>query len=43
MIFDVFVSHRHADTDSVRPVVQALRDSGLNVWIDEMRFTHPSG
>lgn len=34
-MFDVFFSYRHADADAVRPVVQALRETGLQVWIDE--------
>lgn len=34
-MFDVFVSYRHADADDVRPVVQALREAGLRVWLDE--------
>jgi TIR domain/Tetratricopeptide repeat len=34
----VFVSYSHADAGEVRPVAQALRDVGLDVWIDEKRI-----
>ncbi len=34
-MFDVFVSYRHADAGEVRVVAQALRDAGLQVWLDE--------
>lgn len=34
-MFDVFVSYRHADADNVRAVCAALREAGLNVWVDD--------
>ncbi len=34
-MFDLFVSYRHADADDVRLLAQALRDAGLQVWLDE--------
>ncbi len=34
--WDVFISHASEDkTDFVRPLAEALRTSGLNVWLDE--------
>lgn len=37
--FDVFVSHAGEDKDSVvRPLSQALRDRGLEVWFDEFEL-----
>ena len=32
---DVFVSYKKSDADRVRPLVQHLRDAGLDVWWDE--------
>lgn len=32
---DVFVSYKKSDVDRVRPLVQNLRDAGLDVWWDE--------
>jgi hypothetical protein len=32
---DVFVSYKKSDADRVRPLVQNLRDAGLDVWWDE--------
>jgi tetratricopeptide (TPR) repeat protein len=37
-MFDLFISYRHADIDAVRPVAQALRNEGLEVWLDENRI-----
>ena len=34
-MFDVFISYRHADADDVRLVAQAVRNAGLQVWLDE--------
>jgi hypothetical protein len=37
--FDVFVSHASEDKDEiVRPLVHALRDTGLTVWFDELEL-----
>jgi hypothetical protein len=36
--YDIFVSYRHSDADQVRPVAEALRGSGLHIWIDEARI-----
>lgn len=37
--FDVFVSHASEDKDAVvRPLAQALHDSGLRVWYDEFEL-----
>ncbi len=37
--FDVFVSHASEDKDSVvRPLSQALRERGLDVWLDEFEL-----
>jgi hypothetical protein len=33
--YDVFMSHAHADGARVKPLVQALRARGLQVWFDE--------
>lgn len=31
---DIFLSHAHEDMDRVRPIVNALRDEGFDVWWD---------
>ncbi|MDA4108912.1 toll/interleukin-1 receptor domain-containing protein [Mycolicibacterium holsaticum] len=31
----VFISHASADKPTVRAITQALKDSGVNVWLDE--------
>lgn len=37
--FDVFISHASEDKDDVvRPLAQALRDEGLEVWYDEFEL-----
>ena len=37
--YDVFISHAGEDKDSVvRPLAQALRDGGLQVWYDEFEL-----
>ncbi len=37
--FDVFISHVSEDKDAiVRPLAEALRDSGLDVWYDEFEL-----
>ena len=37
--FDVFISHASEDKEEVvRPLAQALRDSGLSVWYDEFEL-----
>lgn len=37
--FDVFISHASEDKDTVvRPLAQALRDDGLEVWYDEFEL-----
>ncbi len=33
-MFDIFLSYRHADADDVRTVAAALREAGLEVWLD---------
>ncbi len=33
--YDVFVSYAHADVGSVHAIVEALRNVGLSVWLDE--------
>jgi tetratricopeptide (TPR) repeat protein len=37
-MFDVFISYRHADIEAVRPLTEALRNQGLQVWLDENRI-----
>jgi tetratricopeptide (TPR) repeat protein len=34
-LFDVFVSYRRTDTDTVRSLVDSMRRRGLSVWFDE--------
>jgi hypothetical protein len=37
---DVFISHADEDKEAVaRPLAQALRDRGWNVWLDELELT----
>jgi len=35
MMYDIFFSYSHADKDAVTPICSALRDAGLDVWMDE--------
>jgi hypothetical protein len=38
--YDVFISHASEDKDEiVRPLAEALRDAGLEVWYDEFELT----
>ncbi|WP_448983009.1 DUF1883 domain-containing protein [Olsenella uli] len=38
-IYDVFISHASEDKDAVaRPLANALREAGLNVWYDEFEM-----
>jgi class 3 adenylate cyclase len=34
-LFDVFVSYRRSDTDTVRSLVDSMRRRGLSVWFDD--------
>ena len=33
--YDLFISYASEDIDAIRPLVQALRANGLNVWFDQ--------
>jgi hypothetical protein len=37
--WDVFISHASEDKDFVRPLAEALKKSGLEIWFDETAFT----
>ena len=37
--YTVFISYAHEDYDDCRPYSDALRNMGLDVWIDQLELT----
>ncbi len=35
LYYDVFLSYSHAEAEATRPLAEALRQSGIRVWMDE--------
>ena len=38
MTYDVFISYAHSDTEPVQAIAAALRERGLQIWIDEQEI-----